>query len=126
MDFNDRRLFFEAPTGYPSHHSDVILNHNKHYLKPFKVTFKLMMNAASHGFDMYANGMWTKKNLEVYLSSYCMNGDSIKLLCTNAVRMKRVHSLRVKSGQTAKDELKVLLELKSVRLYNLPYAACCA
>ena len=126
MDFNDRLLLFEAPTGYPSQHSDVILNHNKHYLKPFKVTFKLMMNAASHGFDMYANGMWTKKNLEVYLSSYCMNGDSIKLLCTNAVRMKRVHSLRVKSGQTAKDELKVLLELKSVRLYNLPYAACCA
>ena len=55
----------------------------------------------------------------IYLSSYCMNGDSINLLCTNAVRMKRVHSLWGKSGQTANDELKVLLEMKLVRLYNL-------
>ena len=121
MDFNNRLLLFEAPAGYPSEFSDIVEWNGKVLLKPFKVSMKLMMNAAHHSFRQYVNGNWTKKNLELYLSRFCMNGDYISMVCTNAIRMKGVQSPRRSTGQMAYNEMKKL-QLVRYSIFRLSYS----
>ena len=52
LDVNNNESLFEAPDGYPSNRSDVIVCNGKNMLRPMKVTFESMKLALVHSFDM--------------------------------------------------------------------------
>jgi len=85
---------------------------NKYYLRPLRITFDLMKEAAVHAFNMYAESNWTKENLKQYLSRYCLAIDMINDVYSNAVCCKRLNKTRAKAGSDENSELTKLLEVQ--------------